>query len=54
MYVFGNVYMSVGTHNGRKREEGVRFLGAGVTGDCEPVDMGTRNQRQILKSSAFS
>lgn len=38
----------------QRPEEGVRFLEAGVSGDCEPVDMGTRNQTQILKNSTFS
>lgn len=37
--------MSMGT---QKPSEGVKSPGAGVTGDCEPLDTGSRNQTSVL------
>ena len=51
MYVFGNVYMSVGTHKGRKRVSGSLKLELQVIVSQWIWELETK---QILKNSTFS
>jgi len=47
MSVHVSVYIHV--HTGAQRsEEGVRHIGAGLRGGCEPPNMDARNQTPVL------
>jgi hypothetical protein len=38
----------------QRPEEGIRFSGAGLTGGCESLNMGARNQIQFWENSMYS
>lgn len=44
------VHMCAGPHL-QMPEEGIRFLGPGVTSSCEPPDKGVGNQTWVLRKS---